>query len=717
MELISQDTANTANDLSPGSQSSIIYSTHDLKHLGSSTISRTNDDIHNTITLDPVTLALVDSPQFQRLRGLGQLGVASFVYINATHTRFEHSLGVAHLAATLTRNLQRKQPQLNISEKDILCVKLAGLCHDLGHGPFSHIYDGELRRQMKREAHRAPTGAPLPSYDDVSTPPRLRAPPPPPASTLGEDQSEFMAKWGNWAHEDASLTMLDALLAHHGLAIDLENLDEPLAQIGDGINALSFGIFEHTDAGKQVSSGNVLTSRDLCFIKECIHAEPLHGNKDMIGRPVHMEFLYDIVSNRHSGLDVDKMDYYARDQKRTLGTGQVDFMLIEEAFVALGECPKPSECWRCKHNKNELPGRHYMLSWPEKLVVKAMEFFKTRFSMHSNVYMHKTVKAIEYMVCDALIKADPYLPVPDGKGSYTRMSQAMADAGAYVHLKDSVLDMIECSSLDCEPMQEAKEIVRRIRRRELYKCVLAIGADGIPLWDLTDEEITNEICAVSEKVVRQNLSRQGVDENDSTFRTRVREQLLTPGDLIVEKRQIHHGMADKNPVDLMRFVGKQELHKLSSVASELPVAERMQEKVYESHIPRKFMERKIRIYARHHNKGVLLLSAAKEVMKMSMYKNKADSPISPRGGRIASTVCLSPAPNKRQSRRSRSQSQSSLSQSQSQSSPEKGENEGALMFSQDSNFEEEDEEEEKTGGGKRGGDEQLSQGSKKRALF
>jgi HD superfamily phosphohydrolase len=102
------------------------------------------------------------------------------------------------------------------------------------------------------------------------------------------------------------------------------------------------------------------------------------------------------VSNRHSGLDVDKMDYYARDQKRTLGMGQVDYMLIEEAFVARGECPKPRECWQCRGRKDG-PGIHLMLAWPEKLVVKAMEFFKTRFSMHSNVYTHKTVKAVEYV--------------------------------------------------------------------------------------------------------------------------------------------------------------------------------------------------------------------------------------------------------------------------------------------------------------------------------
>ena len=56
-----------------------------------------------------------------------------------------------------------------------------------------------------------------------------------------------------------------------------------------------------------------------------------------------------------------------------------------------------------------------MICWPEKLVVKGLEFFKTRFSMHSNVYTHKTVKAVEYMICDALVLADPWIPVPNAK--------------------------------------------------------------------------------------------------------------------------------------------------------------------------------------------------------------------------------------------------------------------------------------------------------------
>lgn len=69
------------------------------------------------------------------------MGISYYVYTGATHCRFEHSIGVCHLAGKYCEILQKAQPELNITENDIKCVRLAGLCHDMGHGPFSHLFD------------------------------------------------------------------------------------------------------------------------------------------------------------------------------------------------------------------------------------------------------------------------------------------------------------------------------------------------------------------------------------------------------------------------------------------------------------------------------------------------------------------------------------------------------------------------------------------------
>ncbi|XP_021842910.1 uncharacterized protein [Spinacia oleracea] len=92
------------------------------------------DNVHGFIQLDPLALKFIDTEQFQRLRDLKQLG--------AVHSRFEHSIGVYHLAGEAVNELKRYQgSELGIENFDIQAVKIAGLLHDVGHGPFSHMFE------------------------------------------------------------------------------------------------------------------------------------------------------------------------------------------------------------------------------------------------------------------------------------------------------------------------------------------------------------------------------------------------------------------------------------------------------------------------------------------------------------------------------------------------------------------------------------------------
>ena len=90
-------------------------------------------------------LDLINTPEFQRLRRIRQLGVSSFTYPNAEHTRFVHSLGVLHIATRILNTLRLRysgdqtiMARLNGNSRQ---VKVAALLHDLGHGPFSHALE------------------------------------------------------------------------------------------------------------------------------------------------------------------------------------------------------------------------------------------------------------------------------------------------------------------------------------------------------------------------------------------------------------------------------------------------------------------------------------------------------------------------------------------------------------------------------------------------
>lgn len=127
-----------------GERKKLIYHIQQLNQSHVETMKVMNDPIHGHIELHPLLIRIIDTPQFQRLRYIKQLGGGYYVFPGASHNRFEHSLGVGYLAGCLVRALHEKQPELQISERDMLCVQIAGLCHDLGHGPFSHMYDGRF---------------------------------------------------------------------------------------------------------------------------------------------------------------------------------------------------------------------------------------------------------------------------------------------------------------------------------------------------------------------------------------------------------------------------------------------------------------------------------------------------------------------------------------------------------------------------------------------
>jgi uncharacterized protein len=99
------------------------------------------DPLWDTIHVDPAAARIIDTPAFQRLRYIKQLGHAHLVYPGATHTRFDHAVGVYHLARRALRVLAERNALQEVDEADCRLIPLAALLHDIGHYPFSHALE------------------------------------------------------------------------------------------------------------------------------------------------------------------------------------------------------------------------------------------------------------------------------------------------------------------------------------------------------------------------------------------------------------------------------------------------------------------------------------------------------------------------------------------------------------------------------------------------
>jgi HD superfamily phosphohydrolase len=115
------------------------------------------DPLWDTIRLDATAMRIVDSPAFQRLRYIKQLGLAHLVYPGATHTRFDHALGVYHLARRALSVMQERGALATINEAERILVPFAALLHDIGHYPFSHAVE-ELEESTIPGHHEAVVG-------------------------------------------------------------------------------------------------------------------------------------------------------------------------------------------------------------------------------------------------------------------------------------------------------------------------------------------------------------------------------------------------------------------------------------------------------------------------------------------------------------------------------------------------------------------------------
>ncbi|NWV31472.1 SAMH1 triphosphohydrolase, partial [Grantiella picta] len=447
-----------------------------------------NDPIHGHIEMHPLLVRIIDTPQFQRLRYIKQLGGTYFVFPGASHNRFEHSLGVGYLAGCLVRTLKERQPDLDITQRDILCVEIAGLCHDLGHGPFSHMFDGRF--------------IPL-------TRPDLK-----------------------WKHETASVQMFEHLITSN-------KLEEVMKSYG------------------------LVLEEDMLFIKEQIGG-PIDENDyakswPYRGRPKEKSFLYEIVANKKNGIDVDKWDYFARDCHHLGISNNFDYKRL---LIFTRVCEVENQKHICTRDKE---------------VGNLYEMFHTRNCLHRRAYQHKTGNIIE-IITEAFQKADKFFQIRGSGGKVYQISTAMEDMEAYSKLTDCIyLEILHSSHPELE---EAREILRKIERRELYRF---LGE--------TRPESKNEIVKSNNLAESIASSKPIKDPPDVELKAE---------NFIVDIINIDYGMKGQNPIDKVHFYCKADPSKAVNINKEQ----------VSKFLPIIFMEQVVRVYYKSQDPHII--SAAKQ---------------------------------------------------------------------------------------------------------
>ncbi len=291
------------------------------------------DPIHDFVRIQTPELKIIDTPTFQRLRRIRQLSGAHLIYPGAQHTRFEHSLGTMHIASQAGTILKEKG---YLNQDDIEDVRMAALLHDIGHGPFSHLFEEVLHEKKI-------------------------------------------------SHED------------YGLKIILKT------EIGEILSSSGF---------------NKKFIADLAF-----------GNSKK-------QFLNEIVSG---ALSADMMDYLLRDGYFTGAEhAKIDHKRITQSFDV--------------HQKR--------LALEKSALYSFESLMHSRYQMFKAVYFHKTVRAAEVMLLEAIKQADSELGFTSVK---------IED---YLRLTDEfVLSQIISISSNKQNLKRAKQIAEDYQNRKLLKCV------------------------------------------------------------------------------------------------------------------------------------------------------------------------------------------------------------------------------------------------------
>ena len=405
------------------------------------------------------------------------------MFPGACHNRFEHCIGTSYLCGEMLSSLRFMQKHLYddlvvITDKDILCVKIAGLCHDLGHGPFSHLFDGELIPRSGRTSQDA------------------------------------------WTHEQCSCDLFDDVIKK---------------------NAKVKNLFEKHGIGEE----------EQILIKSMIMGKSANNISNLEtfyhGKSVKKQFLLEIVSNKATGIDCDKFDYFARDTHHVGIKNSFDF---NRYFKNIRIMEVGNELRICARDKEES---------------NLYEMFHIRWTLHRQVYQHKTTALIGELIVQGLLAVDKKFEI----------SNSVDDLNRYVCMTDSIFYEVLRSTDSSEEVKTAQEFFRKIQNRELYHYCGEVNPKVV-------ENVKSKELNPSQKVLTREEVASGIVDAGG--------EDVSQDDVCVLKAYFSFGKKGQNPLKKMHFFGKNGKLKEGSLND------------LSSLLPRNFEETYFRVYCKNPEK-------------------------------------------------------------------------------------------------------------------
>ncbi|KAI4883971.1 hypothetical protein NFI96_027538 [Prochilodus magdalenae] len=213
----------------------------------------------------------------------------------------------------------------------------------------------------------------------------------------------------------------------------------------------------------------------------------------------------------------------------------------------------------------KVKGKNHICS-RDKEVGDLYDMFYMRHSLHRKAYQHKTAIIIEFMITEALVKADPHILIKGSKGKKYKMSRAIKHMEAYTKLTDHIFDQILYSTK--RKLSEAKKILQNIICRRLYKCL----GQTTPKTPIGASQA--ELKTYCKEVARAKPSSTKVH--------------LKPEDFIVSVVNLNYGRKDKNPINDVHFYSKKD--------PKTPI--KINKTQVSKMLPNRFAEQLIRVYCK-----------------------------------------------------------------------------------------------------------------------